>query len=100
MGLEFDDEAAPAPASPPAPPPPRALAVVPAPAAGDDELEPGQLAYESLADVVAELEPRVLMAVVAAVQRNDDWQALPPAVRAIFQQLEGEMFDVDEGEAA
>ena len=62
------------------------------------ELEPGQYVYEVLADVVSELEPDELMALVGAVQRGDPWPRLPKQTREILEDLDSRLFDeVEEG---
>jgi hypothetical protein len=53
----------------------------------------GQFVYEVLAEVVRELEPETLMALVGSIQRGDPWPRLPRATREIFADLDARLFD-------
>lgn len=70
----------------------------PAPSAEEAELARGQFAYETMRDLLAELDAGDVMAVVSAVQARRDWQKVPRNVREVFEDLEAELFDDGEAE--
>ena len=58
-----------------------------------DEPEPGQVAYEAISEVVADADEITIMALLGAVQRREPWARVPPNLRRLLVDLEGELFD-------
>lgn len=57
------------------------------------ELAPGQFAYETIGEIVRELEPEALMTLVGAIQRGESWPRLSRSTRQIFVDLEEALFE-------
>jgi len=64
--------------------------------AGDD-VEPGQVAYEAIAEVVAEADEITIVSLLSAIQRRDPWERVPPNLRRLLVDLEAELFDDNGG---
>ncbi len=60
------------------------------------DLDPGQLVYEAISEMLQEHPARVMSA-ISAIQRGDSWPRLSPAVRQLFVALEDRIFEDDEG---
>jgi len=58
----------------------------------EEEIDEGQIAYEALRDLVAELPAETTMALVTAVQRRDPWHRLPSNLREACADLEDRLF--------
>jgi hypothetical protein len=70
-----------------------------APEAELEELEPGELAYQEIGEVIRELQADTLLVLLSAMQGAQPWDALPPALRAVFGALEDRLFEIDDAAA-
>ncbi len=62
----------------------------------DDDADPGQAAYEALSAVAVDADEMTLMGLLAALQRGEPWERVPPRQRELCVLLEGELFDVED----
>lgn len=60
-----------------------------------DEPEPGQTAYEAIAEVVADADEITIVALLGAIQSRAPWERVPPNLRRLLVALEGELFAED-----
>lgn len=65
-----------------------------------EEVEPGQQAYEALASLTEDFDEVTLMGLLAALQRGDPWEKVPPRLRALCEVLESELFEDAGGDGA
>jgi hypothetical protein len=65
-------------------------------AAAAEDMAPGEFVYDVLGDLVRELEPDELMALVGSIQRGEPWPRLAPSTRSICADLDARLFDAGE----